>query len=314
MRFPKVSILIPVFNREKYIAECIQSALDQTFVGLEVVVVDNASDDGTWDICQQFAMRDPRVRVFRNKENIGPVRNWIRCAQEARGEYSKILFSDDLLEPDCIERMLQPFKDPDVSLVFCAARVGKSKEKSAVFYSANSGPSIDRRKYLSLLLHNQAPVSPGAVLLRTADLIKNLHTNFPTATPRPFASHGAGSDVMIMLLTITAYKRIMYINDALVFFRSHADSITIGNANMEVALGYTSAIAFYLKNHEGNSLWLGYVVRSWLSAMLRKRSWICLQSYLKQFEGRGSFFEQAYGLALIPYVVLWKLYIFIKAA
>jgi len=75
---PKVSILIPVFNRKDYIAECIQSALDQTFTDFEVVVVDNASEDGTWEICQQFAANDQRVRIFQNDTNIGPVRNWRR--------------------------------------------------------------------------------------------------------------------------------------------------------------------------------------------------------------------------------------------
>lgn len=136
MNSPRVSILIPVYNREKYIADCIQSALDQTFHDFEIVVVDNASNDGTWEICQEYAARDNRVRIFRNASNIGPVRNWIRCAQEARGEYSKILFSDDLLEPDCIERMLQCLDGrSDVGLLFCAARIGEDKQNAKMAYA-----------------------------------------------------------------------------------------------------------------------------------------------------------------------------------
>ena len=76
---PRVSILIPVYNREALIGECIQSALFQTFTDFEVIIVDNASTDNTWGICQRFAEQDKRVRVFRNEKNIGPVRNWRRC-------------------------------------------------------------------------------------------------------------------------------------------------------------------------------------------------------------------------------------------
>ena len=56
-----VSILVPVFNREELIGDCIQSALDQTFDDLEVVVVDNASTDGTWDVCRTYGEKDSRV-------------------------------------------------------------------------------------------------------------------------------------------------------------------------------------------------------------------------------------------------------------
>src|SRR5437879_4126737 len=99
MTVPLVSILIPLYNREQLLGPCIQSALDQTVRGFEVVIVDNASTDGTWQVCQAFAAKDSRVRIFRDPVNIGPVRNLQRCIQEARGQYGKILFSDDLIKP-----------------------------------------------------------------------------------------------------------------------------------------------------------------------------------------------------------------------
>ena len=149
---PKVSILIPVYNREILIGDCIQSALEQTFTDFEIVLVDNASTDNTWAICQQFALRDSRIRVFRNETNVGPVRNWIRCVQKARGEYSKMLFSDDLIEAECVERLLLPLINPDVGLVFCAARIGESRSKSVIAYSAKEDSIISYRKYLGMLL------------------------------------------------------------------------------------------------------------------------------------------------------------------
>ena len=97
---PTVSILIPVFNREEFLPDCIQSALSQKYTDFEIIVVDNASNDRSWEIAKDFALNDSRVRVFRNDVNVGPVRNWQRCLDEATGEYAKFLFSDDLMLPD----------------------------------------------------------------------------------------------------------------------------------------------------------------------------------------------------------------------
>ena len=80
MSAPLVSIMVPVHNRRALLPDCLKSALAQTCRDLEVVVVDNASTDGTWEVCRQFARADARVRIFRNPENIEPVRNWQRWA------------------------------------------------------------------------------------------------------------------------------------------------------------------------------------------------------------------------------------------
>jgi glycosyltransferase involved in cell wall biosynthesis len=307
MNIPQVSILIPVYNRSQFIAECIQSALDQSFTNHEIVVVDNASNDGTWEICQRLAISDKRIRIFRNDENIGPVRNWVRCAQEARGVYSKILFSDDLLEPDCVGRMLQPFDSTEVGLVFCAARIGLTKEKSIITYTVKKDSLIDKKKYLSLIMNHQAPVSPGAVMLRTKDLTMNLHTNIPTCTPQPFDQHGAGPDIMIMLLTAKSYSKVVCISDPLVFFRAHSGSFSILNLNNEVSMGYRAAKSYYLRKNESWFLWINFIACSWLSDVKRIKSWVNPKIFLRTNEGHGSLFEMFVVMALTPFLILRKL-------
>ena len=288
---PKVSILIPVYNREKFIAECIQSALDQTYTDFEVVVVDNDSDDGTWEICQRFAALDQRVRVFRNDTNIGPVRNWKRCVEEARGEFSKILFSDDCLEPKCLSQMVPKLDDPVVALVYCAARMGETREKTTLVYSIAKSSRISTPHFISLVLRDEAPVSPGAILIRTSDLLNNLHTQFPTSTPRPFDKHGAGPDVMISLLTAENYSYVEAISSPLVYFRAHAGSFSIQNSSNQIVKGYTSAIAYYLNKKHGRQLWLNYLAHAWLRRMRLDRKWVNPRSYLIEYEGNGSFRE-----------------------
>lgn len=285
---PTVSILIPVFNRENYISECIQSALNQTFTDFEIVVVDNASNDGTWDICQQFSALDPRVRIFRNNSNIGPVRNWMRCTQEARGEYSKILFSDDQLDQNCLSIMLAALDDQDIAFVYCAASVGPTRELSSVAYSVTGQSRLNRNEYLSRVLRNDAPSSPGAILIRTSDLTKNLHCKFPTSTQRPFERHGAGPDLMISLLTTINYKYVKSIAEPLVFFRSHADSFSIINTNNEVTKGYRSVISFFLKSNYSRGLYLNYVSFIWLQEMFSSKKLINPSLFLTEYEGRGT--------------------------
>lgn len=299
---PKVSILIPVFNRKEYITECIQSALDQTFEDLEVVVVDNASDDGTWETCQKFAASDERVRIYRNETNIGPVRNWMRCAEEAKGSLSKILFSDDTLEPDCLSEMVPKLDDPNIALAFCAARVGKSKDRSIIAYSHANSSRLGSKRFINLVLNGRAPVSPGAALIRTSDLLKNLHTSFPTSTPRKFENNGAGPDVMILLLTAQKYSAVANIETPLVYFRAHSGSFTNKNAYNDVAKGYHSAIALFLIKNCTRKTWLSYVSSSWLQSMRFAKNWRDPSAHLKEFEGKGNFGE----------VILMLVFAFVK--
>lgn len=285
---PKVSILIPVFNRQKFIAECIQSALDQTYSDFEVVVVDNASDDGTWEICQRFSDLDQRVRLFRNDTNIGPVRNWKRCVEEAMGEFCKILFSDDLLEPDCLSEMAPILEDPNIGLVYCAAWIGKSKEEAKLVYSIGEQAQLSFTNFMNLLLRGQAPVSPGAALMRTADLKANLHTNFPTATPRPFEKHGAGPDVMSLILTAENYPFVYHLPVPLVFFRAHSGSFTSGIMNSQVNKGYISAFSYYLRLRFGLKPLTRYLASCWLKEMKIRRRWINPKKLLVEYQGTGS--------------------------
>ena len=297
---PLVSILIPVYNREKFIAECLQSALEQTYQHIEIIVVDNASTDSTWQICQEFAIRDPHIRIFQNETNIGPVRNWIRCAQEARGEFSKLLFSDDLLEPDCIRCMIKRIHT-DVAFVVCTARVGESRSTAQIYYAQNE-PLLTWREYLPRQLDWRLPVSPGAVLLRTEDLLKNLRSAIPTRIPRSFDRNGAGPDAMIMLLTAHSYKYVACVSEPQVFFRSHPGSFTTSIARSTLRDFYTSAFSYFVKQNGPWIQWLQYVSLSWLAQVLQNRSWKSFRRHLRDHEGAGSITEMLTAALLAP---LW---------
>jgi glycosyltransferase involved in cell wall biosynthesis len=253
VRSPQVSILIPVYNRKEFIAECIQSALDQTVSDLEIIIVDNASDDGTWEICQKYASRDQRIRIFRNDENVGPVRNWLACVACATGTYTKILWSDDLIHPKFLEKTLPFFTDPSVGFVYSSARVFSEKKVKfeAICPSINTANVFDAYKYIFgvLLLEGDFPVSPGCAIFRTEDVRQNLLLHVPNRVGSDFSRHAIGNDLLLFLLTANKYQNYAFVSEPLSYFRVHEGSITVAASYGKLFLHYDLAKGYFAENY-----------------------------------------------------------------
>ncbi len=300
---PKVSVLIPVYNREELIGECIQSALDQTFIDLEIIIVDNASTDKTWEVCQQYAAKDSRVRIFRNDTNIGPVRNWLRCVNEARGEFGKMLFSDDLIFPRFLELTLPYLADTEVAFVSTAAIIGETPDNGVVVYIQNNKESwLISNRYWNLLIDVAVPYSPGAGIFRMKDMRENLLTSIPTRIYRDFTKNGAGPDVLLYALTSLKYKYVVMLPDAEVFFRAHSGSISMLNSDNEVVKGYYAAMAWFCRKKLTRRYWARYVARAWMLDMKRARKLMSVRKYCISYEGNGSFIE----ILAILWFALWE--------
>jgi glycosyltransferase involved in cell wall biosynthesis len=115
---PKVSIIIPVYNREEYLGIAVDSVLRQTYQDWELIISDNGSIDGTLDLAHNFALYDHRIRVL-TAEHKGAVHALIAGFDAARGEYIGQLDSDDLLEPECIELTVKALNEhPEWGMVY----------------------------------------------------------------------------------------------------------------------------------------------------------------------------------------------------
>jgi len=112
-RHPMVSIGMPIFNAEAYLAEAIESVLAQTFRDFELIVCDNASTDATERICREFAGRDERIRYYRNETNIGAAANFNLAFEHARGEFFKWMAHDDRIAPSYLERCVAMYTNTD---------------------------------------------------------------------------------------------------------------------------------------------------------------------------------------------------------
>ncbi len=106
---PLVSAITPVYNGEKYLPECIESVLAQTYPHWEYVIVNNRSTDRTLEIAQEYAQRDGRIRIHNNTEFVGVIRNHNIGFGLMSGEskYCKLVQADDWLYPDCLAQMVR---------------------------------------------------------------------------------------------------------------------------------------------------------------------------------------------------------------
>jgi glycosyltransferase involved in cell wall biosynthesis len=116
---PAVSICLPVYNGENYLAIAIESMLAQTFADFELIITDNASTDRTEEICRRFADADPRVRYHRNERNVGGARNQAIAVQLSRGRYVRLSAHDDRVAPTHLEECIAILEErPDVVIAF----------------------------------------------------------------------------------------------------------------------------------------------------------------------------------------------------
>ena len=116
---PRISIGMPLYNREKYVAASIEAHLCQTYGDFELIITDNASTDRGPEICRDFAAKDSRVKFFPNPQNLGATGNFRRCWELSAGEFFRWTPSDDLVSPNLLERAVQILdSDPSIFVAY----------------------------------------------------------------------------------------------------------------------------------------------------------------------------------------------------
>lgn len=115
---PKISIIVPVYNCEKYISNCINSILEQSFKDFELILVDDGSSDRSFEICESFAKKDNRVRTI-HQPNSGVSRARNRGLDEAKGEYIGFVDGDDCVDKEMYERLYKNLADNNADISIC---------------------------------------------------------------------------------------------------------------------------------------------------------------------------------------------------
>jgi glycosyltransferase involved in cell wall biosynthesis len=159
---PRVSIGLPVYNGENFLAAALESILAQTFADFELIVCDDGSTDRTGAIGRAFAARDPRVRYVRNGRNLGAAPNFNRCFELARGEYFRWAAHDDLIAPDLLAKCVAALDaDPDAVLCHSLVRVIDEEGRTVTEFGSPLQPGVGapravERFAAAALTHNLA--------------------------------------------------------------------------------------------------------------------------------------------------------------
>ncbi|MBQ6221481.1 MAG: glycosyltransferase family 2 protein [Solobacterium sp.] len=113
---PEVSVVINMYNSEKYLRKCIDSVLAQTFTDFELILVNDGSKDHSLDICKEYAEKDTRIRIV-DKENGGLADARNAGLDAAKGRYLEFIDADDWIEPDLLEKCVARLRETDADIV-----------------------------------------------------------------------------------------------------------------------------------------------------------------------------------------------------
>ncbi|WP_346686825.1 glycosyltransferase [Megamonas hypermegale] len=151
-----ISVIVPVYNVEKYLSKCIESIINQTYTNLEIILVDDGSTDNSGKICDNYAKKDNRIKVI-HKKNGGPSLARNTGLNIFRGEYVSFIDSDDYIEPFMYDKMLQIFsKYDDIDIVSCNYNhINHKGEKIPFFYLSADEYIIDKNILIEKIFQYQ---------------------------------------------------------------------------------------------------------------------------------------------------------------
>ncbi len=220
----KVSVIVPVYNVEKYFDECIESILNQTYRNLEILIVDDGTKDNCGKKADEYAQRDERIQVF-HKENDGLSMARNTGLKHATGEYYCFIDSDDYYEPNFIEKMVDALVRHNADMVFCnffACYVDR-KEIGKKFLEFEDGKEFSSDEYLRGLYTYSGNYCYVWNKMYKKAIFQDLEYKKMLC-----------EDAQIMLSIADRCEKIIYVSDALYDYRKRKSSL--GNKNPEKML------------------------------------------------------------------------------
>lgn len=229
----KVSVIVPIYNVEKYLPECIESLCSQTLSDIEIILVDDGSPDNSGKICDEFASKDSRIKVLHKKNGgVGAARN--DGMNMATGEYVIFVDSDDYVPKDAYEKMYAKAKEEDVDIVL--ADLYQDIDGKLVYAKFFKEPFVTSdRNYLDQLIQADFyrtycpnPPESGAAfgyggpttkLVRRQMLIEN-NISFDVTVK------GIFDDIIYTAYIFAVAKNVAYISEPVYFYRLLDTSIT----------------------------------------------------------------------------------------
>jgi glycosyltransferase involved in cell wall biosynthesis len=221
-RNPSVSIGIPVFNGEAFLAETLDSLLNQTLCDFEIVISDNASTDGTERICRAYAARDPRIHYFKNEVNRGAAWNYNRVFELSRGHYFKWNSADDVCAPEFLARCVAAL-DEDPHAVMAISGVAEIDENGTRLSSV----TVPGQTLLPVMPSSASSHVRFRQVLRPDHLCIAVFSLIRSAILRRTDLTGGYADAdRVLIAHLVLFGHCAVIPDVLLFSRDHAGRFT----------------------------------------------------------------------------------------
>ncbi len=213
---PLVTIAIPTLNRVELLRLTLGSALNQTYRNIEILVSDNASEDGTWDLLQ--AVTDERVRIHRRPVRLSMYAHWNVILKEARGSYFLLLSDDDILEPHAIEQMVSVFdSNPSAGCVFCGGSIIDSEGRQ-IMPGKGAKAQLSAEEMILGFFRSELDLWPCAILFRLGDIEQGYPDEFPL-----------GADAAAWMQAVARHGRGVFVAERITRYRVHRNTtMTVG--------------------------------------------------------------------------------------
>ncbi|MEO1374060.1 MAG: glycosyltransferase family 2 protein [Cyanobacteria bacterium J06635_10] len=238
-----VSVIVPVYNRSIYLKQAIQSALDQTYQNIEIIVTDDCSPESPQEIVESF--NDSRIRFRRNENNLGVASNIISAVKEARGQYVASLNDDDMWNEDFLEKLVpQLDRNQDLALAFCDHYIiddrsnidDAATEECTHMWKRDELKEGTYQPFYEIALVNQAVPSSVAAVIRK-DAID--WDKFPPQA-------GPFWDLYLTYMACRSGAGAYYSPERLSKYRNHAlsETMNIGSKNIKAKIRGAKATIF----------------------------------------------------------------------
>lgn len=214
---PEISIIVPVYNVEKYLRKCIESIQKQTFYNIEIILVDDGSTDNSSKICDDFANRDKRIKVF-HLENGGVSRARNYGMDKAIGKYIMFCDSDDYVDEKWCEILYKYIEKYPSSWINCGMKVINlfdSCEFNAIYDFKKNVSFIDKMEYYKLLKCGIAPYSGNKIFSK--EKLKNNNIKFDE-------NRSLGEDVIFTIEYLKLCDNILCINEYLYYYIRYGEN------------------------------------------------------------------------------------------
>lgn len=240
-----VSIIVPCYNADIYIKKCLESILQQTYIKLEIIIINDGSTDNSLNICQQLQLQDKRIKII-NQENKGASIARLEGIKQAKGEYLSFVDSDDTIEPDYIEQLINAVEKHQTLIATCNM-IKHLESESPTIIKNNHSQILDEEELHKRFFNYEFWGFWGKIYKK--NVFKDIY--FPKAT--------INEDYVVMAQLFNKYKQIAYINIPLYHYLiHHNESLSNTRLSLKMMDEWINKLWCYHYYKKRNSKWTSY--------------------------------------------------------